>query len=257
MKNNAIYLKVTKDMFWVQMVWAFGVFGVMLIIQIGKLILGANQGDAPDNFYSSFFIVANFFTFIIGIISISFLPHYVGNGVTRKDYFKGASLASIGLAIILPIIALVISVLTQFILQNVASMTFKEPNFDSFGSDSNLIGDIIQFLILTPYVNPENNVILALGIFSLNILMYYLAGWLIGAAFYRFHTIIGLGFILLAIVILTFENVLVRNTLNLPVLENYSFIELPVNIAVPVIFLLVILLIWLIRSLTKNVTIKM
>ncbi|MUK88222.1 hypothetical protein GMD78_07430 [Ornithinibacillus sp. L9] len=257
MKNKAIYLKVTNDMFWVQLFWAFGVMGVMLIIQIGKLILGINQGNAPDNFYSTFFVVANFFTFIIGIISASFLPYFVGNGVTRKDYFRGATLASIGLAVILPIIALVISVLTQFILKQVASVTFKEPNFDAFSSDSNLIGDIIQFLILTPYVNPESNLMLALGIFSLNILMYYLAGWLIGVAFYRFHTVIGLGFILISVTILTLENVLIRNTLNLPIHDNFSFIDLPVTIAVPVIVLIVLLVLWTIRSLTKNVTIKM
>ncbi|WP_175615176.1 hypothetical protein [Piscibacillus halophilus] len=253
MKNHRNYLKVTLDMFVIQLMWAFGVLGVLLIVQIFKLFFGNNT----DQYYSAFFIIANIFTFVIGIIAIHFLPYYVENGVTRKDYFKGATLASIGLAIILPFLAWGISALTQLILQSISSLTFKEPNLDAMTNDGNLVGDIIQFLILTPYVNPENNLILSLGIFSLNILMYYLAGWLIGAAFYRYHTVIGLGFIAMTLAVLTLVNVLVRNTLNLPVLENYSFIDLPGNIAIPVIVLIALILIGSIRSITKDVTIKM
>ncbi|GAQ17883.1 Tat pathway signal protein [Oceanobacillus picturae] len=256
MKQTNNYLKVMKDMFTVQMMWAFGVMGVMLIIGIVRLVLQF-QENGQDNFYNSFFVVATFFFFVIGIMATYFLPHYVGHGVTRKDYYKGASLALIGMAITLPFIVWGISVLTEFVVENVTSFSFKEPNMDVSTEDSNFIGDIVEFLIVTPFVEPDSNWVLAIGIFSLKILTYYLAGWLISAAFYKFSVIAGLGFIAMSIVLLTVENVLLRSILSLPIPNRFAFLEMPEGIAIAALLLIPLGMFCLIRVMTKRVSVKM
>ena len=256
------FLKVAKDMFWVQMSWAFGFLGIMLAINIFKIIRATIQGNGVDNYYNSVFVAANIFMLVIGIISIYFLPHYVENGVTRKDYFKGTFIASLGLSVIVPIITISISTLQLFILKNIDKISFKEADINSIVSEINLdigdmISDAVTTIILTPYVDPQSNWMLAIGIFSLNIFIYYLIGWLISASFYRFDTLTGLGFILIAFIILTFEDTLLRISLDFPVANRFSILEsLPFGVTVLGILFLILVSIWIIRTLTKSVTIK-
>ncbi|MGP4063441.1 hypothetical protein ACTWPF_00875 [Oceanobacillus sp. M65] len=256
MKKHNNYLKVMTDMFLIQLFWALGIMGVMLIIGLVRLIFHM-QENGQDNLYNSFFVVATFFVFVIGVMATYYLPHYVGLGVTRKNYFKGATLALAGLSVILPFIIWGTSVITELIIENITSFSFREPNINFFGDEDSLIGDIIQFLIITPFVDPESNWILAIGIFSLKILTYYLAGWLISAAFYKFSVIAGLGAIAISIVLLTVENVLLRSVLSLPIPNRYAFLEMPEGIAIAALILIPLGMFCLIRVLTKRVSIRM
>lgn len=256
MKKHNNYLKVMTDMFLIQLFWAFGIMGVMLIIGLVRLIFHM-QENGQDNLYNSYFVVATFFVFVIGVMATYYLPHYVGLGVTRKNYFKGATLALVGLTVILPFIIWGTSVITELIIENVTSFSFREPNMDVSTEDSNFIGDIVEFLIVTPFVEPESNWVLAIGIFSLKILAYYLAGWLISAAFYRFSVIAGLGAIAISIVLITVENVLLRSILNLPIPNRFAFLEVPEGIAIAAILLIPLGMLCLIRVMTKRVSIKM
>ncbi|MCG3417532.1 hypothetical protein [Oceanobacillus jordanicus] len=256
MKKHNNYLKVMTDMFLIQLFWAFGIMGVMLIIGLVRLIFHM-QENGQDNLYNSFFVVATFFVFVIGVMATYYLPHYVGLGVTRKNYFKGATLALVGLTVILPFIIWGTSVITELIIENVTSFSFREPNMDVSTEDSNFIGDIVEFLIVTPFVEPESNWVLAIGIFSLKILVYYLAGWLISAAFYKFSVIAGLGAIAISIVLLTVENVLLRSILSLPIPNRFAFLEVPEGIAIVALLLIPLGMFYLIRVLTKRVSIRM
>lgn len=261
--KQRIFLKVAKDMFRVQMSWAFGFLGIMLAINIFKIIRATIQGTGVDNYYNSVFVAANIFMLVIGIIAVYFLPHYVENGVTRKDYFKGTFIASIGLSVIIPIITIGISSLQLFILKNIDKISFKEADFNSVVLEVNndvgdIIGDTVTSIILNPYIDPQSNWILAIDIFSLNIFMYYLIGWLISASFYRFDTLTGLGSILIAFIILTLEDTLLRISLDLPVASRFSTLEfLPLGVTVLGILFLILISIWIIRSLTKRVKVKM
>ncbi|NAP00558.1 hypothetical protein FRY77_31775 [Halomonas sp. MG34] len=256
MKKHNNYLKVMTDMFLIQLFWAFGIMGVMLIIGLVRLIFHM-QENGQDNLYNSYFVVATFFVFVIGVMATYYLPHYVGLGVTRKNYFKGATLALVGLTVILPFIIWGTSVITELIIENVTSFSFREPNMDVSTEDSNFIGDIVEFLIVTPFVEPESNWVLAIGIFSLKILVYYLAGWLISAAFYKFSVIAGLGAIAISIVLLTVENVLLRSILNLPIPNRFAFLEVPEGIAIAALIIIPLGMFCLIRVLTKRVSIRM
>src|SRR5690606_29352554 len=185
MKQTANFPKVATDMFMVQLIWTAGFLGIMLIVNIVKLIIAGNQGNLAEGFFNSLFVAGGIYMFVLGILSIYFLPHFVGNGVTRKDYFKGTVLASIGISIVIPIITMIITFLEKFIL-NIVGLSYKEQTINNVDLDGNIIGDIIQSAIISPYVDPQNNWILAIAVLSLNIFVNYLIGWLIGSSFYRF-----------------------------------------------------------------------
>ncbi|QKY71490.1 hypothetical protein [Lentibacillus sp. CBA3610] len=260
MRQPAVFLKVARDVFWMQLSWAFGFLGIMLAINIFKIIRSIIQGSGVDNYYNAVFVAGNIFMFVLGILFMYFLPYYVENGVTRRDYFKGGLIASVGLSVIIPIIASGISAVEQFVITNVSNLTFNEPDINSvvLEIDSNIIGDIIQSAILTPYIDPASNWILAMAVFSINIFIYYLLGWFISASFYRFDTVTGLGFILIALITLMLQDTLLRISLGLPVLERFAVLEsLPSGIIIPGMFLVILILIWVIRLLTKRIAIKM
>lgn len=260
--NQRTFLKVAKDMFWVQMSWTFGFLGITLAINILKIIRATIQGNGADNYFNSVFVVANIFMLVIGIISIYFLPHYVENGVTRKDYFKGTLIASIGLSVIIPVMTVIVSKLQLLILKNIDKISFLDADINSIVSEihhdvGDIISDVVTSIILTPYVDPQSNWVLAIGILSLNLFIYYLIGWLISASFHRFDTLTGLGFILIALIILTLEDTLLRISLDLPVASRFLTLEsLPFGVIIVGILFLILVSIWIIRTLTKKVTIK-
>src|SRR4051794_22873455 len=104
MKHKAVYPKVATDLFFVQLFWSFGFLGVLLVVHIIKIILGIMNGSEINNYFSIVYVAAHIFMLVIGIISVyGFLPHYVGNGVSRRDYFKGATLSTIALSITIPV----------------------------------------------------------------------------------------------------------------------------------------------------------
>lgn len=263
MKQDVIFLKVAKDIFSTQFSWALKFLGIMLVINIINIIRAIIQDRGVDNYFNAVLIPANLFMLVIGILSVFFLSHYVDYGVTRKDYFKANLLSSIGLSVIIPILAIGISTVQQFILKNVEAFSFRVADINSVVSeiDSDFIGDIVQSFILTPHVDPESNWILALAVFSLNIFTYYLIGWLISAGFYRFKaeaSIGGFGCILIALIILMLQDTLLRIALDLPIISSFATLEfLPLSVSVLGILLLVFISIWIIHSLTKNVVIKM
>lgn len=260
MKQKAIFPKVANDMLWVQLTWTFGFLGIMLAINIYKIISAIIQGGMADPYYEVVFIAANIYMLVIGIISINFLPYFVENGITRKDYFKGTLIAAAGLSIVIPVIAFLVSAVENLIVTNATEMKYNpsDINMVVLETDGSIIDDAVQSIILTPFVDPGSNWILAIIVFSLNIFTYYILGWLISAAFYRFGTIAGLGFILLALFMLMLEDSLLRISLDLPVLERFTVLDfLPSGLAVLGILLIVIVTVWLIRLLTKRVSIKM
>jgi hypothetical protein len=252
--------KVASDMFQFQMVWAFGFLGVMLIINIVKIVINFIQGTEVEGYYASVLIASNIFMIIFGLISTSFLPYYVGNGVTRKDYFNGALLASFGLSLTIPISTFVISIIERFILTNLLNMNFRgiDINEAVLDVDSNLIGDFVLSIILTPYVDPGSNWILALGIFSLHLFIFYLIGWFVSASFYRFGTFTGILFIVVAFFIILLKDLFLRISLGLPLSNRFSTLDsLPLGLTVPGILLIIVFIVSIIRLLTKKVTIKM
>lgn len=260
MKQKAVYPKVASDMFWSQLIWAFGFLGIMLIIHIVKLVLATFNHDSVDYFFNSSFIASNIFMFVIGIIAINFLAHFIGHGVTRKDYFKGNLIAAIGLSLAIPIISFIVNLLDEYLLKKLFSVEYRAATINEFeiGESFHIIEELVEAILLTPYVNPESNWLLALAIFSLNIFFCYIVGWLISASFYRLGTIVGLASILLASAALMIKNALLRISLELPVKSWYSGLEdISAWFALVIILIIIIAIVTGIHGLLKKVTVKM
>ena len=260
MTQKAVYPKVATDLFWIQLFWSLGFLGVMFVIHIIKVILGSINGNEINNYFSAVFVAANIFMLVIGIISVyGFLPHYVGNGVRRRDYFKGATLSTIALSITIPVIASFVSVLERWFINLTNLYTVDSNPFISQGiaEESGLIGDIVKSVVISPFVDLHNNWLLAILIFSLNLLTYFIVGWFIGASFYRFNILIGIGSCLLSIAILVAADGLLRAALELPVHEVFASLSLSLPISVLASLILLGIILWFIRQMTKKVSIKM
>ena len=256
MKKPVSFKTIGFDLLWVQLTWTFWFLGIMLLINIGKLIF---QADV-DSFYISGYIASNIYMLIIGIIAIYFLPYYVENGISRKNYFLGNIIASIGLSIIIPILIYLLSLLESLVASSLSPAILIERVFEQVvvDIDGHPLAEVILSFILTPFVNPETNLILSLAVFSLHIYVFYLIGWLIGSAFYRLGVIGGLVFIVIGIALNAVKDSMLRLALDLPLFQSFSALDIvPVNLAIPLVFVIILITLILIRLLTKRAAIKM
>lgn len=237
-----------------QLIWTFWFIGIVLLVNIVRTVLVSLYiGIEADYFYGGVFIASNIYMLIIGIISIYFLPYFVENGVTRKNYFYGNVIASVCLSILIPVFAYVITIFEKAIFPNLRTIDFG-PVVDH---DGNIIGDLIQSIILAPYVNVETDPLLSMIVFSINIFGFYIIGWLISATFYRLGVIAGLLVIFLGIIFFAFKDSMVRIAFDLPIFEHYSiFTVVPKNMALLLVFAGMLLVLSLIRLLTKRAPIK-
>jgi len=259
MQKPVSYRKIGLDLFYVQLTWTFWALGIFLVINIVRLFFL----DYVDSYYSGGYIAANIYMLVIGIIAISYLPYYVGNGVTRKNYFIGNVFASIGLSISIPILIYIISFFEKLIVHNFTSIVLREHSLvnavEEITTDigGNIIGEIIQPFVITPFINPETNLVLSLALFSLHIFVFYMIGWMIGAAFYRLKVYGGLVIILIGLVLLLIKDSMIRVMLDLSLFQNFSVLGIvPKSLTLPVILAVVLVTIVLIRLLTHRAPIK-
>lgn len=259
MQKPVSYTTLASDLFLLQLIWTFWALGIFLIINIGRLIFL----DYVDSYYSGGYISANIYMLVIGIIAINFLPYYVKSGITRKKYFIANVLASVGLSIAIPILIYMISFFEKLIVNNFTSIVLREASLERAAEevttsiDGNLIGEIIQSILLTPFINPESNLILSFGLFSLHIFVFYIIGWMIGAAFYRLDVAGGLVFIVISFALILLKDSMIRLVFDIPLFQNLTVLEnVPDNLALSLVFVIIIVLIVLIRILTKRAPIK-
>ena len=249
------FTKTGLDLLVIQFFWTLWALGIFIFIDVVKLIFQSNV----DVLYNTGYIASNIYMLVIGIIAISFLTYYVENGITRKNYFYGNVIASIGLSIVIPFLLYGLSLVEKFILNRFTSIVINEDVLKDIvvDVDGNIIGEIIQSLILTPFISPDSNLLLSLALFSLNIFVFYIIGWLIGAAFQRIGVIGGILFILIGIALIAVKDSMVRLAMDIPLFESFSALDIvPNGLALPVVFIVILLTFFLIRLLTKRATIK-
>lgn len=256
MREKPFYPKVALGMFSVQMSWTAGFLGVLFIVNLVKIIYAGVQGNEVAGFFNQIFVASNIYMLIIGIIAINFLPFFVGNGVTRKDYFAGGLLAAIALSIVIPIVAVVVSIVERLILSRFP-IEYKVQTINEVTMDGNLIGDIVKSIIIAPYVDIESNLFLAACVLSLNMFAYYVLGWLISVSFYKYDFIVGIVMIALAVFFKMMYDTCFRMVLGLQPTELLINIgTLPASVAFVGILLIIIITIMMIRMMTKKVAIK-
>lgn len=213
------FSKVAFDMYAVQMKWTLWFLFFVLAAQIAHIILvisPLNTEDTLRNFLPFLNGSAKIYMLIIGIFSYGFLTFYITQGVTRRDYFIGSSLAAIGLSITIIIIGTVLTYLQLIILDGIIDSPTTIALFDSHG-----------------FLQPVY--------YNINIFIFYLIGCLIGFGYYRFGWIFGFAFVAFAILSIIITETLLKSQ------PSIAFTGLLALIAVYLIF---------IRQITKRIAIK-
>lgn len=255
MMKPVSYTKTGIDLLVTQFFWTLWALGIFILIDIVKMIFQSNV----DILYNTGYIASNIYMLVIGIIAISFLTYYVENGITRKNYFYGNVIASIGLSIVIPIILYGLSIIEKFVLSRFTSIIINENVLEDVvvEVDGNIVGEIVQSMILSPFISPDSNLLLSLALFSLNIFVFYMVGWLIGVAFQRIGVIGGILFISIGIAIIAVKDSMIRLTMDIPLFESFSALEIvPNGLSLPIVFIVILVTFFLIRLLTKRAPIQ-
>lgn len=258
MKKKSIRTKLAIDLFTLQGQWTAWFLGIMFVVYIAHilypLIYTGESGRTVDDFYARSYIFGNIYMLVIGIItSISCLPYYVQNGITRRDYFFGATIGTLGLAIIIPLVALIIHFLTKGIVDwiNLPIELKGLPDIHIAEEDS-FIAQMILAVIDAPSVAEISG--LSILVFTVNLFFYYVIGWMIGAGFYRFGGIKGMMFIVLALAIFLINSGIWGN----PVPAWLPIPDLTLSFyAIIGTVLLIFIVLGIIRLVTRNVRIKL
>lgn len=256
MRKPISFTTTAMEMFWVQLTWTFMAAGIMLLINVVKFIFGKDI----DSFYSSTYVAGNIYMLVIGIIVINFMTYYVEHGVTRRSYFRGGALASLALSIVIPIFVYIISLIERLIANQFSWFVLRE---DGLGKvvdidlGGNLIGELVVANILTPFVDPSENLILSLAVFSLHLFVFYIVGWLIGAGFQRLGVIGGILIIVVGLALIMVKDSMIRLALDMPLYQNFEVLShVPDMLAIPLAFVVIIIALALIHTLTKRAPIK-
>lgn len=253
---KAIHSKVALDLYRIQFDWAIKFLSFFVFLQIARPLmekvpfLKVNDKINIGNYFDTVFIFSNIFMLVLGIImSTRFLSHYVRSGVTRKDFFKGATSASIGLSINLPILASLFYIILNGIMKFTPLSFMENSKLTNhiIDSDDGFVAELVQIIVLPPFVTFESSSLLALVLFTLNVLTYYVIGWFIGSAFYRFGVPIGLFSILASIIVIYIRDFLLNNAVH----SDFSLF-----IAILVGLVLIVILLILIKQFTKRIAIK-
>ncbi|MBM7578077.1 hypothetical protein [Jeotgalibacillus terrae] len=238
-QNKRKDLKIAFDMTFMQFGWSTWMIGIVLLLFISlqiftdfKIVLN----DEEAAFQGFIHFIENpykIFMLVVGILSVpKFLSWFVKTGITRKDYFTGAAIAALTLSAIFMIIAVIIGGIEQLI---------APVNFVTYLGEG-----ASWFLIFLVY--------------TLNIFVYYLAGWLIGAGNYRYS---GWGLLLYipgALALIFMMDLLWTNQLDTP-LHSMLSLDASENLSLFISFGVSIVLIgislWVIRVTTKRVRVKL
>lgn len=258
--NPAVSRKVAFDSFTLQMVWTVWFLGIVLLIHLVRMFMALNNGDTMDNLFRSTHVATTIYMLVIGIISaVGVFPYFVRNGITRRDYFWGALMGLLGLAVAIGVICAVLTGLEYMVVGALSLPIDLVDVLDQIpdDNDDNIIATLVKTAIISPYIAITENWLLALLVFVWNALLYYLIGWLIGAGFYSRGFLAGMGCIALGLVAL-----LIRDSLWGRLGEPFSrWFEVPSDppLVVPVVGTLVLagLIAGLIRLLTRRAVIKM
>ena len=199
--TKSIGRKVGLDLFIEQMGWTGWFIGITFIIHLIKVVFATYQGDEVNVYYLSGHISSGIYMLVIGIIvGHAFLSFYVENGVTRKDFFIGGLLAATGLSIAIPTIVLLITSIEIFVVKLLNLSIIFETSFKAAIEDDGKvgIGNVVSHIINGPGIDLDSNWFLSTFVFMLNLIFYYLLGWMVASSFQRYGFMVGLGTIVLS-----------------------------------------------------------
>ncbi|NMA68411.1 MAG: hypothetical protein GX958_03215 [Desulfitobacterium sp.] len=199
------HLKVARDMFLVQGIWTCYFLAIILAIHIIQTIITINlNGNLVDSgFFLSSHVSSRIYMLIIGIIAaIYFPPFYVGNGVTRKDSFRGILLGTLALAIALTLVTFCIGALESLLVKGLNLPISLEQGVlldtdDLADIQKNILANIFLAFILPTAGEIGGMTVTVLIMSTVGKYLLYCAGYLIGASFCRFNPYLGVAITLI------------------------------------------------------------
>lgn len=227
-------------MSWVQLGWSLWFFAIVFIVYVVFRSFGENininingNNIGEESFLSFIYQPTKIYMLVLGIISVSgFLTFYVKSGITRKNYFLGAALSSVVVTCTLMVLAGIVAAVERSFIPSIESFTF---------------------------MGPDTSWIVAVLIQTLNVLVYFMAGWFIGAGFYR-SGVLGMITIVVAIVFVAISDMLWDHEINNPLnilLDFSNQWAFPNIVSVAGTLLLITILLTIVRAMTKRIRIKL
>lgn len=175
--------KIALDTTVEQLKWSIWFVSIMVILHTVASILLRKADSNLNNLFNFSITSIPIYMFVISIIAgVYFMPFYIRQGITRKNYFLGSALGALMLSAILTIIFMVLSVISGQIF-SIFGIHFTEEHV-LYSFNVHLVN--INWVVLIP-------------IYFLNSLAYYTIGWMISASYYRFGAKIGFCSILFSI----------------------------------------------------------
>ncbi|MCA0970865.1 hypothetical protein LCM20_09705 [Halobacillus litoralis] len=216
--------------------WSTWLFISMLTIRAIFWIFdaGGENTGVIDHFAYFMNDAGDIFMLIVGILTVyTFLRYYTEHGLTRRTYFIGGVVASLlttaGIGII--------TFLLTFVEKGVLSMVgMSYPTYVEPQSAGYWIGFILMFLVTSWF--------------------YYLLGWFIGHAFYRYNWLVGMLATGISLILLFIEGIVTGETvmvfgLTLEVLSQ------SVIVSVLILTLISVVLAGVNYRLVKDIRVKM
>ncbi|WP_400244199.1 hypothetical protein AB3U99_23050 [Niallia sp. JL1B1071] len=233
MKSKNNIFKIAMDLSWLKFTWALWVIPIVFIVYTILRSINGEEKFIQQGFFPFVYGPIKIFMLVVGIISVAgFLTFYVKQGIPRKDYFYGQAISAVIVSFSMMLVGLIIALVEK-----------------GFVSD----------IHIESYLGQDPSWLLLFFIYSLNVLGYFVVGWLIGAGFYRFGVLIGMAYIALAVLILSIIDRFWAFELK-DIFGKIHFlngIEFSVAISFLGTFLLILFVLWINRITLKKVAVKM
>ncbi|MDE4084398.1 hypothetical protein PO902_04975 [Planococcus maritimus] len=232
------YRRVAAAVFSDMFKWSLWFFSILFVIHLVRVFWLNSDTNEIEGFFVFSQYSVNIFMLVVGIMTAyAFMGRHIQQGLSRRDSYVGTALAAIGLSLFVTLVPLVINAIQHLL----AEMVTLPVNLDTASAFEETGGWIAAAIAL-----------------FLNVLTFYLAGWLISIGYYRFGWIAGFGFIALSFVVFGLNDYLWKPT-TADAMEWLPYDPLEANFWLIALgsSILVLLLFSLMRLLTKRVTIKM
>lgn len=240
MKQESNVLKISKALFIEQLKWSPWFISIIFILHVIATFFHTRIDFELNSLFDFSYYSTHIYMLVIGIIAGTyFLPFYVKHGITRKDYYLGTVMGSLGMSAAMAVIFAILS-----FLEGVTLLLFGF--------------EMLPTSMLSSSAN--NNWLLLFLVYTLNIFTYYLIGWLITMGYYRYGWKIGFGFIAFAILISFIHGFLWENgyfQIFGDTMPEHIGSGLSLLVCVLATILLNVLMLFIIRLSTRKVAIKL
>lgn len=236
MKQTKLFPKVAADLFYEQAKWSLWFFSFLIAAHLVGMIITTRINSSVERFFvfSSDSVVI--FMLVCGVIAAyAFLSFYVQQGISRKDLYIGTVLGAAALALSVTFFPLAVNGV-EYLISRAFALPIKDNTATLFVPATGWVSDSI--------------------IFYLNVLTYYVIGWVIGVGYYRFGWLIGFVFIAIGLVAMSLNSLFWTDSSVIPWIPQISA-NLSAAIAMAGSIGMIVVLLVFVRLLTKRIPIKM